>query len=158
MAQEMRVAIDAVAQEARAEDNVAVEESRDGVRINLMDTATRPMFRGSSAEPNAFAVALLQKVARQLQPMKSRIAVEGHTDAAGGASAMNWTLSAARAETARRLLQAGGVSGDRIAEVVAMAGTRPVYPAEPDRPENRRITIVVLAEASALPTDASFRF
>jgi len=41
---------------------------------------------------------------------------------------------------------------------VAKAGTEPVYPDRPDRPENRRITIVVKAEASALPRDASFKF
>jgi len=39
-----------------------------------------------------------------------------------------------------------------------MADTRPVYPDQPDRPENRRITIVAKASASALPTDSSFRF
>ncbi|PTS80669.1 flagellar motor protein MotB, partial [Sphingomonas sp. HMWF008] len=35
---------------------------------------------------------------------------------------------------------------------------QPVYPGEPNRPENRRITIVALGAAPALPSDASFKF
>lgn len=158
MAQELKLAVDSMAAEEDAKENVLVEESRDGIRISLMDTAARSMFQGSSAELNGFARNLLQKVARHLQPLSTRIALEGHTDAGGGLSDANWALSGARADTARRTMQAAGISPDRFAEVVAMAATRPAFPAEPTRPENRRITIVVLAEAGALPTDVSFGF
>ena len=47
---------------------------------------------------------------------------------------------------------AAGLPAGRFAELVAMADTKPVYPAQPDRPENRRITIVAKATASSLPT------
>ncbi len=53
---------------------------------------------------------------------------------------------------------AAGLSPDRFSEVVAKAGTEPIYPDEPNRPENRRITIVAMAEPSALPRDTSFKF
>ena len=46
---------------------------------------------------------------------------------------------------------AAGLTPDRFAEVVALASTRPVYPDQPDRPENRRITVVVLGDAPTLP-------
>jgi len=47
---------------------------------------------------------------------------------------------------------------DRFSEIVALGGTRPVYPNEPTRPENRRITIVALAQSPTLPSDSSFKF
>ena len=53
---------------------------------------------------------------------------------------------------------AAGLTPDRFAEIVAMAATQPVYPDQPDRPENRRITVVVMGQAPTLPTDVSFRF
>jgi chemotaxis protein MotB len=59
---------------------------------------------------------------------------------------------------ARNALIANGIPADRVTQVVAMAATRPVYPDQPARAENRRITIVLLAEQSALPSDMSFKF
>ena len=58
----------------------------------------------------------------------------------------------------RPALIGDGIPPDRFAEVIAMAATRPVYPEQPDRPENRRISILLKAEASALPSDSSFKF
>ena len=62
------------------------------------------------------------------------------------------------AQSARAAMMGAGLTPDRIAEVVAKAGTAPIYPDQPDRPENRRITVVVLGEAPALPSDVSFKF
>ncbi|MBL7396119.1 OmpA family protein, partial [Escherichia coli] len=78
----------------------------------------------------------------------------GHTDATGGGqSDANWQLSGARALAARQAMIASGMTTDRFSEIVAMGGTRPVFPDQPDRAENRRITIVLKAEAPSLPTD-----
>jgi chemotaxis protein MotB len=51
-----------------------------------------------------------------------------------------------------------GIASDRFVEVIALAGTRPIYPDQPTRPENRRVTVVLLNEAGSLPGDASFKF
>ena len=69
---------------------------------------------------------------------------------------------AMRGDIVRRGWAIGICRGDKAefigGEMVAMADTRPVYPDQPDRPENRRITIVALGAAPSLPSDASFRF
>jgi len=145
LAQEMRIAIDSLPPEDRGRVATQVERDRDGLRISLMDTAAHSMFRPGTAELNGFARDLL-----------ARVAIEGHTDARGGDG--NWRLSGDRAIAARTAMIAAGLPAGRFAELVAMADTKPVYPAQPDRPENRRITIVAKATASSLPTDASFRF
>ena len=100
---------------------------------------------------NPTGVEMLQMVARSLGQRGARISVEGHTDRTGGNADTNWALSSARANAARKSLVASGVAGDRIAEVVGFAGTRPLFPDEPDRPENRRITLVLLSEQPLLP-------
>ena len=158
MAAELRVAIDNTADVPDARDNIVVEASRDGVRISLMDTAKRSMFKTGTADLNDFAREMLARIAGKLAKTGLQVAIEGHTDAAGGPSAANWRLSADRALAAHGQMVASGLASDRFNEVVAMAGAQPLYPSQPDRPENRRITIVALATQSPLPGDASFAF
>ncbi|VXC32420.1 flagellar motor protein MotB [Sphingomonas sp. 8AM] len=154
-ADEMLVALQATPQLAR---NIRMRPERTGLRINLVDTANHPMFRGPTAELNDYARTLLTRVARQLARSNAQIAIEGHTDALGGDSDANWRLSGERALAARGAMVAAGMPASRFSEVVAKAGTEPIYPAQPARPENRRITIVALAEPSVLPRDTSFKF
>ncbi|MDY1009939.1 flagellar motor protein MotB [Sphingomonas sp. CFBP9019] len=156
LAQEMRIAIDTLPPAERARIATRFEPDRDGLRISLMDTAGHSMFRPGTAELNDFARTMLARVAGKLATSAAPIAIEGHTDASGGEG--NWRLSGERALAARTTMIAAGLPAGRFAEMVAMADTRPVYPDQPDRPENRRITIVAKASASALPTDSSFRF
>ena len=153
MAAELRVALSSLPEAEGLRDNIRVEPSREGVRVSLTDTANRSMFVGPTAQLNGYARGLLAGVARQVAASGSMLAIEGHTDAAGGNDDANWRLSADRAQAARSALAAGGLGADRFREVVALAGTRPVYPLEPARPENRRITVVLLAEEGALPAD-----
>ncbi|OWK33091.1 flagellar motor protein MotB [Sphingomonas mucosissima] len=158
LAQELKMAIDSLPQGEDAKQNTKVEPSRDGVRINLMDSAKRSMFRGSTADLNDFARLMLREISGKLAKSGAMIAIEGHTDSLGGSSDGNWRLSGERALSARNAMAAAGITTDRFSEIVAKAGTEPVYPDQPERPENRRITIVVLGAAPSLPTDASFKF
>jgi chemotaxis protein MotB len=159
MAQELRVAIDAMPPEDPGSRQMRVEEDRDGLRISLTDTAARSMFKAGTAVLNPFAREMLARVAGKLLKSEAQIAIEGHTDGTGnGGSDANWHLSGERALAARGALIAAGLPADRFGEMVALADTRPVYPDQPNRPENRRITIVVKGDAPSLPSDASFRF
>nr|WP_294815821.1 flagellar motor protein MotB [uncultured Sphingomonas sp.] len=157
LASELQIALDPPTQDS-AKRNVKIDPSRDGVRITLMDTDRQSMFRSNTAELNAYARSMLAKVAAKVGMSGAQIAIEGHTDGTGGQSDANWRLSGERALAARSALIRSGLTPDRFAEVVAMGATRPVYPDQPDRAENRRITIVLKAEASALPSDSSFKF
>jgi chemotaxis protein MotB len=158
LAQEMRVALDSLPEDEADKQGIRIEESRDGLRINLTDTAARSMFRNDTAQLNDFARQLLGKVAVKLAHSGAQIAIEGHTDGTGGQSEANWRLSGERALAARQAMIAAGLTADRFAEVVALAATRPVYPDQPNRPENRRITVIALGAAPALPSDSSFKF
>ncbi|QAY76614.1 flagellar motor protein MotB [Sphingosinicella sp. BN140058] len=157
IAAELRVVLDSIPAKD-AKDAVKLETSRDGLRINLTDTANRPMFKGATAVLNDYAREMLGQIARRLVKSGARIAIEGHTDSIGGQSDSNWRLSGDRAQAARSAMIAAGLTPDRFSEVVALAGSQPIYADQPDRPENRRITIVVMAEAPALPQDVNFQF
>lgn len=148
-ADDMRTALAASPELSLLTEQVIVEPTRDGVRIQLVDTEMRPMFRAGSATPYPYAVALLGTAAIKIARLPSRIAVEGHTDSRTAAATSNWQLSADRAVSARRILAAAGVSEDRFAEVSGRAASEPLYPDDPERAENRRITIILLNEPPA---------
>lgn len=158
VAAELQIAIDSIAQPSDGKKNVTLAVARDGLRITLMDNDRQSMFRPGTAELNPYAKIMLGKIAEKLSHTSAQLAIEGHTDGTGGQSDANWQLSGARALAARSALIAAGMTPDRFAEIVALGASQPVYPEQPDRPENRRITVVVMGQQSALPSDASFKF
>lgn len=158
LAQELRVAVDSMPGDAGGKAAVKIDSNRDGLRISLMDTANRSMFRDGTAVLNDYARNMLARVAAGLVQSGAQIAIEGHTDGTGGQSDANWRLSGERALAARSAMIAAGLTPDRFSEVVALGATRPVYPDQPDRPENRRITVVALGQPPAAPSDVSFKF
>lgn len=151
VAEELRLLLQPTSIPSAKRMTIQMQRSREGLRVSLMDDQRRSMFRPGTAELNPYARNLLGEVAQRLARTGLRVAIEGHTDGVGGSSPSNWALSSARALAARQAVVEGGLPEARIAEVVALADTQPVYPEAPDRPENRRITLVLLAEGSPLP-------
>ncbi len=117
-----------------------------GVRIQMFDLAGRPLFKAGSSELTSAGKEILKVVADNLKDIPNRIAVEGHTDSAptGAGKITNWELSAERASSARRELEANGIDTTRIARVVGYADTEPLFAEDPADPRNRRISLVVL--------------
>ena len=115
------------------------------------------MFENGSANPNPRAQVLLQAVAKVVNQLPNRVTISGHTSvgANGRTAEGDWSLSAARANTARRIMGARGVAEDRFYAVTGKANSDPLYPDDPQLAGNRRIAIVLLREAPVLPTDTS---
>lgn len=135
-------------------DNVILEPTRDGVHIQLTDTAAQSMFASGSAVPLAPAADAFRAVAARIGRMPNRIAIEGHT---GGAEGDAWRLSADRAVAVRDLFARAGVPADRFAAVTGRAASEPLLPDAPARPENRRVTIILLDEPPAMNPRAGRR-
>jgi chemotaxis protein MotB len=134
--------------------HVLIDESPDGVRIQLVDQDGRSMFEAGSAQPTARVERLLQEVAKVVNGLPNRLSISGHTDgesfsSPGGYS--NWDLSSARANYSLKVLLDAGVPNGRIAEVAGKANAEPLYPDNPNASANRRINIVLLREAPVMP-------
>lgn len=150
---DMKTALQEAADLQRYQDQIVFEQTPDGLRIQLIDRDQRPMFRPGTAEPYPFYTRILQTISDVVRRLPNRIAITGHTDgmvSAAEGSYGNWELSADRANATRRILRTSGVSPDRMAEVTGRAATQPLYPDEPERPENRRVSIVLMREAPAM--------
>jgi len=135
--------------------NLIIEQTPEGLNIQLVDQEGRAMFQGSSAEPLPRTQRLLEMVSRVIERLPNRISISGHTDSVAPPRSgySNWDLSADRANAARRILEKAGVDADRLYQVAGKGDREPLYPDDPDLPANRRISIVLLREAPVMPSD-----
>ena len=141
---------------AELSKQILVDQTPEGLRIQLIDQEGRSMFKENSAQPNDRAKILLHAVSKVVAQLPNRVSITGHTSATPGTKEANdWPLSSARADAARQILQGSGIDSDRIASVAGKAASDPLYPDDPTLPGNRRITIVLLREKPVLPTNAN---
>jgi len=131
-----------------------IEQSPEGLRIQLLDADRQPMFALGGAAPNDRARALIARVSQVTARLPNPIAITGHTDATpfrGGGDRSNWDLSAERANATRRLLTEAGLPESRIRSVAGMAERDPLLVDQPNAAANRRVAITLIREAPAIP-------
>jgi chemotaxis protein MotB len=140
---------------ADMEQNLIIDNTPEGLRIQLVDQEKASMFPSGGSLMNDNLRKILEKVADIVHRMPNQIAISGHTDSVpfrGRNNYSNWELSAERANASRRALVEFGVPISRIASVSGKADTEPLVPEDPTLPTNRRISIVLLREAALVPS------
>jgi len=147
--QELQNKIEENPQLKNFKDQILFEITQDGLRIQIMDAANRPMFASGSANLEPYFEDILLAMADTIKAVPNKISFSGHTDAkpfVGRGDFGNWELSANRANAARRALVFGGVADDQVARVVGYASSALFDREDPLNPVNRRIDIVVLTK------------
>jgi chemotaxis protein MotB len=131
---------------------IRIDSTLQGLRIEIVDSQKRPMFATARDVVEPYMRDILQAIGKTLNDVPNRIVVQGHTDAvpyAGGDKGYsNWELSADRANASRRELIAGGMDEAKVLRVLGLASTQNLDKADPLDPENRRISIIVLNKKS----------
>ncbi len=129
-------------------DNIIVEQTPEGLKIEIMDSDKHPMFQSGSAELSEFGRTIMNKLSAVIEKMPNFISITGHTDAdplsKSAGKYTNWELSADRANSARRFLASKQMEAERVGKVVGMADRELLLADEPQSPRNRRITIILL--------------
>lgn len=128
-------------------DQLLLDITTEGLRIQIVDEKNRPMFPGGSAELQPYTRDILDVLGLVLNDVPNRIGLSGHTDStpymtASGYS--NWELSADRANASRRELVRGGMSDDKVLRVVGLGAAVHLDRKDPFNPINRRISILVM--------------
>ncbi len=158
-AESLRQAMQRMPELAELSKQLIIDQTPEGLRIQLVDQEGRSMFDQNSTRPNARAQVLLRAISSVINRLPNRISITGHTSAVAGSgrasSAGDWPLSASRADASRLVLQGAGIDADRVYSVAGKAGSDPLYPDDPSLAGNRRIAIVLLREAPVLPMDTS---
>jgi chemotaxis protein MotB len=155
-AQSLRQALQDMPELTELSKHILIDQTPEGLRIQLVDQEGRSMFAEGQAQPNERARLLLRAVSRVINMLPNRISIYGHTSANqnGTRAETDWSLSASRADASRRVLQGAGVDPDRVFQVSCKATSEPLYPDDPALAGNRRIAIILLREAPVLPPNA----
>jgi chemotaxis protein MotB len=133
---------------AQFKHQIKLDLTAEGLRIQIVDDQSRPMFDSGDAVVKGYMRDLLQAIGSVLSEVPNKLTIEGHTDAqqfsAGEAGYSNWELSADRANASRRELIAGGLPGSKVLRVQGLASSMPFDKDDPEGPLNRRISIIVM--------------
>jgi chemotaxis protein MotB len=157
---ELRKAVDESQALEPFKDQLLLDITPEGLRIQIVDKQNRPMFDSGGTQLKPYTVAILTELAKYLNTVPNHLSLTGHTDAtpyAGGSGRTNWDLSADRANAARRALEAAGLSTEKTARVVGLSSSVLFDKQDPRDPINRRISIIVMtrqAEQDAVKTEA----
>ncbi|RMD64682.1 MAG: motility protein MotB [Alphaproteobacteria bacterium] len=131
-------------------ENLIIDRTEEGMRIQIVDKAGKSMFPSGSAEMFEHTKKLIRLVADAVRQLPQRIAIKGHTDATPFNTThgyTNWELSTDRANASRRALIEAGLPPERIASVVGLADTEPLDKNDPYAPRNRRVSIILLRDS-----------
>ena len=119
-----------------------------GLRIQIVDSRQRPMFRKGSANIEPYMAEILHALAPILNDVPNKISIAGHTDnspyATGDHGFSNWELSTQRANASRRELMKAGLLEGKVLRIIGMSDTMNMKGATSDAPENRRISLLLL--------------
>ena len=141
-------AIDSNPEMRKFKNQLLIDITSEGLRIQIVDEKNRPMFDSGSAKLQPYAVAILDEIGKTLNSVPNRISLSGHTDStpypSGGKNYSNWELSADRANASRRELIKGGMDADKMLRVVGLSSAVPFDKNNPGDPVNRRISIIVM--------------
>lgn len=126
--------------------NIQVEMTPEGLRLQIFDRDGTPMFAPGGTEPTPRLNRILQVLGSILATVPNAVVVAGHTDAQAfnRNGYGNWELSSDRANSTRRVLEQNGVPAARMYRVEGKASVEPLMQEAPNDPRNRRIAITVM--------------
>lgn len=134
-------------------EQLKIDMTPEGLRIQLVDAQSRPMFGVGHATLEPYTVEMLHDIGKLLNELPNAVSLSGHTDAlpysGGDAGYSNWELSADRANASRREMIAGGLQEGKVLRVVGLGSAVPLDKLYPASPINRRISIIVLNQETA---------
>ena len=143
-------------------DQLLLDITPEGLRIQIVDKENRPMFGLASAKLKPYMRKILRAITQIIRKVPNRISISGHTDVTNFVKGYhreyediqqrvrytNWELSADRANAARREMVKDGLGEDKVGQVIGLASSVLFDKKNPKNPINRRISIIVMNKAT----------
>ena len=121
---ELKQALQDIPGAAELKKSLVVDNTPEGLRIQIVDQEGLAMFPSGGSEPLGRARRMLELVKHVVEKLPQKIAISGHTDATKfgtGSEYTNWELSVDRANAARRVLRDLGLPVERLSRPAVIA-------------------------------------
>ncbi|MGA2892081.1 MAG: flagellar motor protein MotB [Xanthobacteraceae bacterium] len=152
----LRQALQDMPELTEASKHIMIEETKEGLNIEIVDQDGRSMFPEGSKQPYERTRRIIQKIAGALKELPYRVSITGHTSASQAPPQPDygpWNLSVDRANAVRQILEEEGLPSNNIYAVAGKADTDPLFPDDPYIAANRRVTVTLMREAPPVPPD-----
>ncbi len=155
--QALREAMENVPDLKGLSNNLLIDQTEEGLRIQIVDEDGKSMFPSGSAKMFDHTREILSLVVDAITTLPQQIAIKGHTDATPFSTKSgysNWELSSDRANASRRVLIESGLRPERFSSVAGLADQDPLDPTDPYTARNRRVSVILLRETGRPPQTA----
>ncbi|MET0278136.1 MAG: flagellar motor protein MotB [Pseudorhodoplanes sp.] len=152
----LRQALQELPEISEVSKNIMMEETEEGLNIEIVDQDGRSMFPEGSKQPYERTRQLILKLGSQFKAMPYRLSISGHSAASRLPARPGygpWDLSADRANAIRQILEESGVPSGHLYMVAGRADTQPLFPDDPYIAANRRVTITLMREEPPVPVN-----
>jgi chemotaxis protein MotB len=127
-------------------DNILIDTTEDGLRIQIVDSDDRPMFRPNTDEIQLYMIKIITEIGKLIEHLPNNISVIGHTASIKKVGDNNidlWKLSINRAIKVKDFL-AKIVKPSQIVSLTGKADTEHLNASVPYSSRNIRISLIVL--------------
>jgi chemotaxis protein MotB len=128
-------------------NDVVVQNTTEGFRIDMIDDPKKPMFTPDSAVLTDAGKKILDSMANIIVKTANNVTLTGHTASGSGVSDpqySNWELSSDRAHAVRRFLITTQMQRDRVVKIVGAADRDPMTQQDATSLRNNRVTIILM--------------
>ena len=153
----LRQAIRDIPIDSHMQDSLVVEQTPEGLRIQLLDQTKFRLFSGDETTLSDRGRHFLAIIGSIIADLPNELSIAGYTDempAQEIARRSGWEISGNRADNARRAIIEFGVAPARIVRVVGKADREPLRPNVRKSPHNHRISVLLLRAGPAGRADA----
>jgi len=125
--------------------HVITRQTDEGLVLEIFDLPGAPLFQADTDVPGPVLDTVTAVLAHVFTMVSNSLAIEGHTRSYTVVQANDprWTLSTARADRVRRMLEDAGFDPVRLARVTGHADRRPADP-NPMAVRNNRLELILL--------------
>ncbi|MDE3020297.1 MAG: flagellar motor protein MotB [Pseudomonadota bacterium] len=151
--QKLEQAINTSPELKKYKDQILMDFTPDGLRIQIVDKKNRPMFNLGSVNLKPYTIKILAQITKLINQVNNKIAITGHTDSAPYSGQekgySNWELSTDRANACRQIMMQQGLKENKVLRIIGTADAVPFDPKNPLDPMNRRISILVMTKQAS---------
>jgi chemotaxis protein MotB len=127
-------------------DNINIDVTNEGLRIQIMDSDNRPMFKPNTYELQPYMTKILTVIGKMIKDQPNYIAISGHTASIKDLSQKAydyWAISAMRANEVRKFL-GGVIKNDQVARIIGKADSEPFDVRDVYSIKNIRVSLTLL--------------